>query len=164
MLTPQQQQNLLDAAAAAKQSASKISAPEQARAGLALLSISQWADESGWGYHQPGNNPFGIKAVPGQAYTRKMTVEYFQGVKTYVPQDFAAYPDLAAAFDAHGKLITTGTYFAPAWQRFLAEPEDFPGFVNGIAEHYATYPGYGPLILRIASMPQVLAAMKETQA
>ena len=33
----------------------------------ASVSVAQWAFESGWGAHAPGNNPFGIKTTAAKA-------------------------------------------------------------------------------------------------
>lgn len=53
----------------------------QARTGIPASSqIAQWAVESAWGAKCPGNNPFGIKARPGEAHVTFATHEVVQGV------------------------------------------------------------------------------------
>jgi flagellum-specific peptidoglycan hydrolase FlgJ len=93
--------------------------------------------ESGWGEHQPGNNPFGIMVRPGEPFTRKMTQEFIRGAIEFVAQDFAAYPNLDAAFTRHAQTVTSGPYRA-AWEAIILAddlPEllfqfrDRPGYV-----------------------------------
>jgi flagellum-specific peptidoglycan hydrolase FlgJ len=155
MLTEKQKEALIPAAEAAHAAAATIPASENARAGLARLTIAQWALESGWGEHQPGNNPFGIKARPGEPFTRKMTQEFANGAIKFVAQDFAAYPSLDAAFTRHAQLVTSGPYRA-AWKQFQMDG-NYAEFVAGIAKHYATAPNYAASVLAISNLPEVLA-------
>jgi flagellum-specific peptidoglycan hydrolase FlgJ len=128
----------------------------------ALLTVSQWADESGWGQHQPGNNPFGIKATPGEAYTRKLTHEFIGGKDEIVEQDFESFPTLADAFARHSELISQGTYFEAAFDQYQQD-QDFPALVRNVAAHYATAPNYADVILAISRMPEVQAAIAEAR-
>src|SRR3954469_5623562 len=69
------------------------------------LTIAQWADESGWGRHAPGNNCFGIKAVTGQTLS---TEEYVHSSETPTTegQTFQIFPSLMDCFERHAELIT----------------------------------------------------------
>ena len=72
-----------DIIAAAQASQTKWSVP-------ASISIAQWAIESGYGAHMPpaSNNPFGIKARPGQPSVEAMTAEYIGGRTIHLMQPF----------------------------------------------------------------------------
>jgi len=54
-------------------------------------------------------------------------------------------------FAAHAQLLQHGVY-APAWQRYQGD-HDLDAYIRGIAEHYATDPGYAPKILQLAHAP-----------
>lgn len=151
MLTEQQLDflNIAAGASVATEQTSKVPAE---------LSLIQAIDESGWGVHAPGNNIYGIKAVPGEAYTRKMTEEYINGQMEYVEQDFAAYPSLADAFAAHAELISQGTYFKAAFEQYESD-RDIPALIRNVAEHYATDPNYADKLLAILRMPSVQSAI-----
>lgn len=163
-LTPGQESALELAAAGAVLASSKVACAAIARHGLSILTTAQWAIESGWGSHEPGNNPFGVKAVKGQPYVTEMTAEYIEGKEEHIPQNFASYPSLAAAFDAHAALIVTGTGFAPAWDRFEQSPIDLETFFVAVAARYATAPDYATALWRIANMPEVLGAIAKSEA
>lgn len=141
----------------------------------AALLLAQWALESGWGEHSPGNNCFGIKAYP-DAYGRQLlhTVEYFtkkelaqfldrdpartatlipsntthDGRDKYSVEDwFATFPTLAACFKKRAQLFFTGPYrpFAEAY----ALDHDLAKAIAGIAPIYATDPNYSTLLQKI---------------
>jgi flagellum-specific peptidoglycan hydrolase FlgJ len=71
------------------------------------------------------------------------------------------YPTLAACFAAHGRLLQCGVY-APAWQRYQGD-HNLDAYIRGIAEHYATDPGYSAKILQLAHGPHVYAAIVEAR-
>lgn len=123
------------------------------------LTIPQWAEESGWGAHQPGLNPFGIKATPGEAYVQKLTKEFVNGQPVYIEQNFEAFPTLADAFVRHAQLITAGTYFKAAFAQY-EQDRDVPALVRNIARHYSTAPTYADQILEIGRMPAVQDAIR----
>ena len=108
--------------------------------------MAQWAIESNWGKAMPSgsNNPFGIKAVQGQAYVSAMTTEYLGGKRVSIPQKFAKYDSIAQAFLAHARLLATSKYYAAA--RAQKNTHDF---VTEMAKKYATAPNYGEVINRI---------------
>lgn len=113
----------------------------------ASVVIAQWALESGWGKSMPkgSNNPFGIKALPGQASVSAPTREVINGKSVHLEQRFAKYPSLTAAFEAHGKLLATSGHYAAARQ-VRNDPEAFAHALTGI---YATDPNYGAALVKI---------------
>lgn len=152
MLNPTQLANLRSAAAAAIK-AGNIP-PE--------LTVSQWALESGWGAHQPGNNPFGIKARPGEPFTRKMTTEFIKGKRVHLEQDFASFPTLADAFARHNDLIRNGVPYHQAMVQYQVDG-DIPALIRGVAERYATDPDYADKILRMSQRGDIRAAIDKAR-
>jgi len=150
-LTETQSSALGVAAKAALQSEQEQDVPME-------LTIPQWALESGWGVHQPGNNPFGIKSVPGEAYTEKLTSEYISGKLVYETQDFESFDNLPDAFSRHAQLITSGTYFKDAYSEY-EDDRDVPALIRNVAVHYSTSPVYADTVLTIGRMPEVQKAI-----
>jgi flagellum-specific peptidoglycan hydrolase FlgJ len=116
----------------------------------ASVTLAQYALESGWGQHVPpnSNNPFGIKAKPGQAFVTVPTREVINGKSMMVQAAFRAYDSLADAFDDHGRLLASAPVYAPAMAAWKAS-RDVRQFVPLMAQHYATDPHYAGLILSI---------------
>lgn len=144
------------------------------------LTVAQWALESGWGQHAPGNNCFGIKGTPetGQllataewleagvegAWVAK--VQGREAVRDYAaPADgkgrfkykckdwFAKYSDLTECFKLHAKLLTGRVYqnHIAVWK----QDGDIEKLVRGIAPLYATDPAYADRLLTVLAMPLV---------
>lgn len=109
------------------------------------VDIAQWEIESGWGEHMPAgsNNPFGIKALPGQPSVTSMTTEFEGGRFVRVPQPFRKYATLSEAFIDHSRLLATAAPYAAA----RAKLPDVRAFVIEMAKRYATDPGYASKIL-----------------
>ncbi len=158
MLSSAQSVRLNDAASSSVRCESATKVPAE-------LTISQWALESGWGAHQPGNNCFGIKAYAGcYGVQRLQTVEVIAGVRTPLLANFATFPSLAACFDKHALLIAQDRAYAPAWQQYV-KARDLPKFLRQIASVYATDPRYADDLLNVLAMPEVkdrLAACRKT--
>lgn len=107
----------------------------------ASTQLAQWAIESGWGAHAPGNNPFGMKPRAGKNDPQQMlmTTEYSKLRGYYkVPQPFRVFPSIAAAFDAHAELIAT----APVYAKAIAQLPNVGAFIDLMAARYATDPAY----------------------
>lgn len=106
----------------------------------ASVCLAQWALESAWGRAMPprSNNPFGIKARPGEPAVVAMTREVIDGTPVRLPQRFRRFPDLAAAFAAHGRLLATG----PAYAAARAVRRDGRAFARALQGRYATDPDY----------------------
>lgn len=122
----------------------------------ASVQIAQWAIESGWGAHSPGNNPFGMKPRAGRGDPQQMlmTREYAAGRGYYrVPQPFRIFASIAAAFDAHGELLATARAYAAA----MAALPDVSAFVDRMAPRYATDPHYA------AKLKSLIAAQQLTR-
>lgn len=128
----------------------------------ALLSVAQWADESGWGLHCPGNNCFGIKYYP-KAYGIQwlQTAEYFNGKKVGEKQAFATFPDLASCFQKHALLIMEKPVYHPVFDKYIMSNGNVEVLARGIAPIYATDPEYGNKISAIMSMPEVQEAVRK---
>lgn len=107
----------------------------------AAVTIAQWAIESGFGAHMPpgSNNPFGIKARPGQPSVSCMTTEVLHGKTVHIPQPFRKFKSLAEAFDLHGQLLHDGRPYQAA-MRLVGDPDAFANALTGV---YATDPHYG---------------------
>lgn len=63
---------------------------QEAGAKWASLVAAQWALESGWGKHMPGNNAFGLKGK-GQNF---VTTEVINGKTVVMPDDFLVFDSL----------------------------------------------------------------------
>lgn len=116
---------------------------------FASVSLAQWALESAYGRAEPpgSNNPFGIKAVRGQADVVSMTHETLHGVYVPLPQHFAKYVSLTDAFDAHAKLLATAPCYHAA--QAAQTPDAYAMALQGV---YATgIPGhpYGGALIAV---------------
>ena len=127
-----------DVIAAAQSAAAKWGIP-------ASVSLAQWALESGWGAHCPGNNPFGIKAMTGYDTQTFATHEVVNGHLIPCSQTFAAFANMFEAFDCHAKLIAT----APVYSSAMRALPSLQAFVTAMAPHYATDPQYGAKIMAV---------------
>ena len=107
----------------------------------AAVTLGQYGLESSFGKRMPAgsNNPFGIKETSGQPYVEAETTEVVNGVSKRVMQRFAKYDSLADAFDAHGKLLATGSAYAEA-RKHADDPAAYAAALTG---KYATDPQYG---------------------
>ncbi len=129
----------------------------------AELTVAQWALESGWGAHQPGNNCFGIKAYPGCFGIQSLqTVEFVGGVRKVLLQPFATFPNLDACFAEHANLFCTGRY-REAFAQYTAKP-DLVKLIRQVSGIYATDPGYANLLLAIAALADVKEALAMCRA
>ena len=112
----------------------------------ASVSLAQWIVESGAGAHEPvgSNNPFGIKAAPGQPHVDARTHEFVHG--RYVPATahFAKFASAIDAFDAHAKLLATHPDYKFAMHAPTAEL-----FAENLDGHYATDPHYGAKLVEV---------------
>jgi len=76
---------------------------------LPSIQIAQWALESGWGKHSPGNNPFGIKATSTQkGQSLKSNEQSADGTVYQAISKFRVFPSIDNAFDAHANLLANG--------------------------------------------------------
>jgi flagellum-specific peptidoglycan hydrolase FlgJ len=146
--------------AALRRIAEAAAGAERATGCPAEISAAQCIVESAWLRVAPGNNCFGIKATDDHCQYC-LTKEYLNGEWTNQKLAFATYPTLAACFAAHALLLQRGVY-APAWRRYQGD-HDLDAYIRGIAEHYATDPGYAPKILQLAHGPHVYAAVAEAR-
>ena len=107
----------------------------------ASITMAQWAVESAWGASMPpgSNNPFGIKALPGQPAVDSMTREVINGQSINLPQPFRKFESLAEAFEQHGRLLATGNPYKKA-MLLKDDPDAFADALTGV---YATDPNYG---------------------
>lgn len=111
----------------------------------ASISIAQWILESGWGRSMPqgSNNPFGIKAAPGQPYVMAATREEIHGKIVHITAPFRVFMSIADAFDQHGKLLATHPAYALA-RSSLTDPDAYARALTG---HYATDSQYGAKLI-----------------
>lgn len=113
----------------------------------ASVSLAQWVLESAWGTAMPAgsHNPFGIKARAGQPSVTVPTHEVLHGRWVKVTAAFAKFSSVAAAFDAHGKLLATAGVYA----RARAALPDAHAFAHALTGVYATDPHYGDKLVAI---------------
>ena len=62
-----------------------------------------------------------------------------------LPQRFRKFPDLATAFDEHGRLLATGRSYAPA----RAVRHDGRAFARALQGRYATDPDYAAHLIAL---------------
>ena len=129
-----------DIIAAAQASQTKWGVP-------ASITIAQWAIESGYGAHTPpaSNNPFGIKARPGQPSVEAMTAEFIGGRTIHLMQPFRKFTSIPEAFDLHAQLLHDGRPYQHA-VTFVGDPDAFANALTGI---YATDPHYGRSLIAL---------------
>jgi flagellar protein FlgJ len=123
------------------------------------LTVAQWALESGWGAHEPGNNCFGIKAYPGCYGVQCLrTCEVVNGITRFVNQEFATFASLADCFSKHAILICEGKPYEHAWQEYKSSGNVL-ALIQCIAPIYSSAPNYADLLMDILAMPEVTAAI-----
>jgi flagellum-specific peptidoglycan hydrolase FlgJ len=88
------------------------------------------------------NNPFGIKAAPGQPFVEAQTREVINGQSVTVVAQFRQFASLNEAFDQHGRLLGTASPYAHA-RTLAGDPDAFADALTGV---YATDPNYGTLL------------------
>lgn len=105
------------------------------------ITLAQWALESNYGKSMPegSNNPFGIKALPGQPSVVAWTKEMQNGKLVPMQEPFRVFPDMGAAFIEHSRLLGTSHHYTKARQ-FMNDPDRFADALTGI---YATDTKYG---------------------
>lgn len=106
----------------------------------ASITIAQLGLESAWGKHMsPGsNNPFGIKARPGEPFVTVDTLEQDRNGRVYrITAKFRKFRSLDEAFDAHAQLLAGPRY---AHARSGRNAEEFAYALTGV---YATDQQYG---------------------
>jgi len=113
----------------------------------AAVTLAQWALESSWGTAMPGgsNNPFGIKAKPGEPYVEAYTGEDIHGQHVTILAKFRKFDSMKDAFDQHGRLLGTASPYAHA-RTLTGDPDAFADALTGI---YASDPNYGTKLKRI---------------
>ena len=115
----------------------------------ASVSLAQFGLESGWGRKMPGNNPFGIKHMPGYADQHFLTHEVVDGQRVTEQQTFAVFATLAQAFDVHARLIATHPVYAAAMVALDGTATGLAKFVTLMGAHYATAPDYAHQLMAI---------------
>lgn len=152
------------------------------------LTVAQWALESAYGTHAPGNNPFGIKfrknrhkqkqllwtheVVPagGLAQWKKNHPELIVEkslpggmVFVKIQAAFAKFDSLAEAFADHAWLLQNGAGYKPAWEAHKADREPFE-FIGEMAEAYATDPNYAQKVNAVIVERELLRFDRSSQA
>lgn len=107
----------------------------------ASITLAQWALESAYGKRMPAgsNNPFGIKALPGQKSVAAMTKEEIGGKLVSKKEPFRVFDSLDEAFIKHAELLGTSKHYVKA-RMFSDDPDAFADALTGI---YATDSQYG---------------------
>ena len=158
MLTPEEQANLDAAAplAIATEASSKVPA---------ALTLAQWALESEWGAKMPpgSNNPFGIKALPGQPAVQAETTEVIGGTPEQEQQPFRQFSSLAEAFEDHAVLLSTGKPYRAAFNRYLVDG-DAQTYLRVMCAYYSTSPSYYVTLTQMIANPHIVAALQAARA
>lgn len=119
--------------------------------------LAQSALETGWGSSAPGNNLFGVKAVPGQAGIVEPTHEDSGGLMLPTSAAFADYSTVGAALSHYVNLIRT-EFPNAVGSSSVAQ------YANALAQGgYATDVQYAQKIVDISQSPimqSVLQAIK----
>ena len=107
----------------------------------ASVTLAQWALESDYGRRMPpgSNNPFGIKARPGEPSVGAGTTEFEGGHQVFQRAAFRAFASLDEAFASHARLLATAAAYARA-RSVRSDPDRFADALTGV---YATDPQYG---------------------
>lgn len=113
----------------------------QSRYGVpASVTLAQFGLESGWGRRMPpgSNNPFGIKARPGEPFVTIDTLEQDRHGRVYrIKAKFRKYRSLNEAFEAHAQLLQQPAYVRAQSARTA---EEYADALTGV---YATDRQYG---------------------
>ena len=106
----------------------------------ASITLAQWIVESHWGERMPAhsNNPFGIKAGRGQASVLAWTHEDLDGRDVRMQAPFRVFPNVADAFDAHGRLLAQH----PAYALARLHAKDAKSYAHALRGHYCTDRNY----------------------
>lgn len=121
----------------------------------ASLTLAQWAVESNYGKAMPkgSNNPFGIKALPGQPTVTAITSEDPSGSnKPTGTQPFRKFASLEEAFDVHGRLLGSGNPYHAMVTTYLASPKaiaDINRLANALTGVYAMAQNYGATLISV---------------
>ena len=159
---------------------------ERSRLVPAELCTAQCIVESAWLSKAPGNNPFGIKAKPGQPSVEVTTTEFLTPAQlarvraagrrilsaTAVPggklrvvlvDSFAAFPSLEDSFAAYGDLLIQGRHFRARFARYLQHRsvEQLLAEMSGADGQppYATDPNYFSTVRSLMQQANVRAAL-----
>lgn len=116
----------------------------------ASVTLAQWIFESTWGTSRlatTANNYFGIKfhqsTVPA-TYCEMRTIEFANGEPVIVDALFKKYPDEAASFEDHARLLATSGRYRFAMQH-VCSPDDFAASLQ--AAGYSTNPQYASKLI-----------------
>jgi flagellum-specific peptidoglycan hydrolase FlgJ len=122
----------------------------------AQLMIAQWAIESEWGEKPVGHaNYFGIKrAARHTKWCTVTTREVINGKSVVEDLEFADYDSLEDSCQDYAWLITNGTPYHAAWERFQRD-NDLTALIAAVAHVYATDPNYAYLVATIAGQTNV---------
>lgn len=114
------------------------------------VTLAQWALESNYGKSMPSgsNNPFGIKAKPGQASVEAQTKEETGGKMISTKAPFRKFASLDEAFEEHARLLATAGSYAKA-RANRKDPDKFAASLTGV---YATDSRYGEKLKKIMSV------------
>jgi flagellum-specific peptidoglycan hydrolase FlgJ len=129
------------------------------------ITVAQWGEESEFGDHAPGNNPFGIKAVSGYAQQMLETHEIVNGVSKPRFLAFTKFDSLQDAFEFHGRLLTRGAPYFAAFEQYKAD-SNLHAFILAVSAKYATAEKdpdpakrYSTRLFEVLEMPDVIEAL-----
>ena len=126
----------------------------------AQLMIAQWAIESAWGAKPVGHaNYFGMKMAHRHSMCCTVTTEeVVDGERVKMDLAFADYPSLADSCKDYAWLITQGSPYHAAWQKYQSD-HDLRDLIAAVAGKYATDPNYTDVLGQIAGQENVARAI-----
>jgi len=120
----------------------------------ASVTLAQAILESGWGSSalaRLANNYFGIKAASTadpSSYEEFPTHEFVDGRETAVVAKFARYPSPLESFEAHARLLSSASRYAPA----MAAKSDPATFALRLQMGgYSTNPNYAHELMQLVA-------------
>jgi len=122
--------------------------------------IAQWAIESAWGAKPVGHaNYFGIKKADRHAKCCTVTTrEVINGKAVVENLEFADYDSLEDSCRDYAWLITHGSPYHAAWERYQ-DDHDLHELVTAVASKYATDPTYAHIVAAISGQANICIAI-----
>jgi flagellum-specific peptidoglycan hydrolase FlgJ len=122
--------------------------------------LAQWAIESAWGAKPVGHaNYLGMKMAERHAMCCTVeTEEVVDGKRVKMELAFADFPSLADSCKDYAWLITQGSPYRAAWQKYQSD-HNLPDLFAAVAGKYAIDPNYTNLLGQIACQENVARAI-----
>lgn len=149
------------------------------------MTVAQAMIESAWMRKVVGNhNCYGMKKMPrhkASAWVKTREVLTDAQLKTLrrkvvaktlgtdgkwdvvIEDEFADFPSFEDAVKDYAWLISSGSPYAKAWEKFKRNSVDWESLACDISGIYATGRGYADLLIAVAKMPTVRVAIEKAR-